>query len=87
MDINEAIMWAAHAQTSMQVNGDPYGAKLLGKAVKSLRAHLAEVEAQRDGLREDLRKIASTRIDTHEDAHNVLNFAREAYSNWKKQDA
>jgi len=50
MDINEAIMWAEHAQTSMQVNGDPYGAKMLGEAVKALRARLAEVEAQRDKL-------------------------------------
>jgi transposase-like protein len=51
MDINEAIMWVEHAQTSMQVNGDPYGAKMLGEAVKALRARLAEVEEQRDMLK------------------------------------
>jgi hypothetical protein len=51
MDINEAIMWVEHAQTSMQVNGDPYGAKMLGEAVKALLARLAEVEAQRDMLK------------------------------------
>lgn len=44
MNIGEAIGWVEHAQTSMQVNGDAHGAKLLGEAVSALRARLAEFE-------------------------------------------
>jgi hypothetical protein len=60
MDINEAIMWAEHAQTSMQVNGDPYGAKMLGEAVKALRTRLAEVEGTLSVLRKAIEEKGGT---------------------------
>ena len=58
MDINEITMWVSHAGTSLGVNGDAYGAKMPGEAVESLRARLAEVEAQRNMLREYMERLS-----------------------------